>query len=218
MLAGMQLTEIEVKAAVRLGKKGDKPRSLMVTLDSPREPVLRRAKMIRRYRCWLTVFIDPDRTPKEQDEHKKLRNEFKRRKENGENIVMRDGKILQAGRRRSYLDLDALLSQAEQRKSTADLINLTSNENLTQQTTPSNANDKKNEGNNEQESKSDETSSSSDEENRHQATPSNVNDKKNDSTEGPESKPDKAGSSSEEENKQSTEQEKQSEAVGEQDH
>ena len=206
MLAGMQLTEIEVKAAVRLGKKGDKPRSLMVTLDSPREAVLRRAKMIRRYRCWLTVFIDPDRTPKEQDEHKKLREEFKRRKDNGENIVMRDGKILQAGRRRSYLDLDALISQAEQRKeSTADLINLASNENLTQQATPNNADDKKNEGSKEPESKREEARGSSEEENRQQATPSNADDKKNDSTE-------------KEENKQSPEQEKQNEAVGGQDH
>ena len=79
------------------------------------------------------MFIDPDRTPKEQEDFKKLRDEFKRRKESGENVVMREGKILQTGRRRSYLDLDHLVTQAEeQRASSINLINLVSEENLQQ--------------------------------------------------------------------------------------
>ena len=134
MLAGMQLSEIEVKVTVRLGKKnGDKPRPLLVTLSSLRDPVLRRARMVRRYKDWQRVFIDPDRTPKEQEDFKKLRDEFKRRKESGENVVMREGKILLTGRRRSYLDLDHLVTQAEeQRASSINLINLASEENLQQ--------------------------------------------------------------------------------------
>ena len=47
---------------------------------------------------------------------------------------MRGGKILVVDRRRSYLDLDSLVSQAEtQRTSSINLINLASEENLQQQ-------------------------------------------------------------------------------------
>ena len=164
LLAGMQLSRIGVKSAVRLGKKNDKPRSLMVTLDSERGPVLSRAKMIRKYKCWMKVFIDPNRTPKEQEEHKKLFDDFKKRKENGENLIFRNGKISE--RRKSYLDLNTLITQAEQRKeSTADLINLASSENLDQQASTSNAGDK-NENAKDQENKADETEGPTDGENQ----------------------------------------------------
>ena len=136
MLAAMRLQTIDVKSAVRIGKKSDdRPRPLMITLDSDREQVLRRARFIRRYKDWQTVFIDPDRTPLEQEKFKETRAEFKRRKEAGENIIMRDGKILTSSRRSSYMDLSALVSQAEERankekenpaakKSSVNLINL----------------------------------------------------------------------------------------------
>ena len=136
MLAAMRLQTIDVKSAVRIGKKSDdRPRPLMITLDSDREQVLRRARFVRRYKDWQTVFIDPDRTPLEQEKFKETRAEFKRRKEAGENIIMRDGKILTSSRRSSYMDLSALVSQAEERankekenpaakKSSVNLINL----------------------------------------------------------------------------------------------
>ena len=114
MLAAMRLTEIEVKTAIRIGKKSeDKPRPLIITLNSEREQVLRRARLIRRYKDWQNVFIDPDRTPLEQEEFRDLRAEFKKRREDGENIIMRDGKILRSTRKSSTLDLNTLLSQAE---------------------------------------------------------------------------------------------------------
>ena len=43
---------------------------------------------------WNGEFIDPDRTPKEQEKHKALRQELKRRKNAGENVKSRNGKIL----------------------------------------------------------------------------------------------------------------------------
>ena len=112
----------------------------------------------------MKVFIDPDRTPKEQEEHKKLFDDFKKRKENGENLIFRNGKISE--RRKSYLDLNTLITQAEQRKeSTADLINLASSENLDQQASTSNAGDK-NENAKDQENKADETEGPTDGENQ----------------------------------------------------
>ena len=165
LLAAMKLTEIGVKSAVRLGKKNDKPRPLLVTLDKERDQVLSRVKMIRKWKCWLKVWIDPDRTPKEQEDHKKLFEDFKKRKENGENLVFINGKISE--RRKSYLDLATLVTNAEQRKeSTADLINLASSENLTQEASTSQVDDKENENAKDKESKSDETEGSSDGENQ----------------------------------------------------
>ena len=70
-----------------------------MTLDANREQVIKRARFIRRYTDWKEVFIDPDRTPKQQEEHKSLRAEFKRRKDEGENIVFRNGKILKLARK-----------------------------------------------------------------------------------------------------------------------
>ena len=115
MLVAMRLRDIEVKAAVRMGKKTEnKSRPLMITLDSDRDQVVKKARFIRRYDCWRSVFIDPDRTPQEQEIFKETRLEFKRRKESGENVIMRDGKILKSSRRASYLDLEALVTQAQE--------------------------------------------------------------------------------------------------------
>ena len=131
MLAAMRLPKIEVKSAVRIGKKvEDKIRPLMITLDSDRDPVIKRARFIRRYKDWQKVFIDPDRTPLEQEKFKNTRAEFKRRKESGENIIMRDGKILPSSRRASNIDLDTLVSRAEERVSTEKPAEKTSSVNL----------------------------------------------------------------------------------------
>ena len=121
MLAAMRLKDIDVKSVVRLGKKSERRRSLMVTLDTERDQVLKREKFIRKYKCWQKVYIDPDRTPQEQEDFKELRAEFKRRKESGENIKMRDGKILPSSRKNSYLDLETLITQAQEQRSEANV-------------------------------------------------------------------------------------------------
>ena len=97
MLAGARLFNVNVKKAIRLGNRTDDkpgPRPLLVTLDTDREKVIKRQRFIRGFIEWNNVFIDPDRTPKEQEEHKVLRQEFKRRKDAGENVKFRNGKIL----------------------------------------------------------------------------------------------------------------------------
>jgi hypothetical protein len=58
-------------------------------LNAQREEVIKRSRFVRRYKDWARVFIDPDRTQKEQEEHKALRIEFKQRQEAGENIIFR---------------------------------------------------------------------------------------------------------------------------------
>ena len=50
----------------------------------------------------------------QQDQFKELRSEFRRRKDAGETIMMRNGEIIQATRRASFLDLDTLVSNAEE--------------------------------------------------------------------------------------------------------
>lgn len=99
MLAGMRLYRVNVEKAIRLGNRSDDkpgPRSLLVTLDGERDSVIKRERFVRKFTDWKEVFIDPDRTPKQQEEHKSLFAEFKRRKEAGENLVFRNGKILKS--------------------------------------------------------------------------------------------------------------------------
>ena len=87
---------------VRLGKKLDseKPRLLKVTLDSieTKRQVLAKAKTLRNSsRSDLKkVYVSPDLTPKERDANKKLRDELRSRREKGEEVVIRNGKIVDA--------------------------------------------------------------------------------------------------------------------------
>ena len=98
MLAdAMFLTDVKAVTARRLGApRGDgKPRSLLVNLNSERIQVLKKAGSIRQYELWENVYIDPDRTPKERQEHASMRKELQIRKRNGEtDLVIRNGIIV----------------------------------------------------------------------------------------------------------------------------
>ena len=89
---------------VRLGKKLDseKPRLLKVTLDSieTKRQVLAKAKTLRNssHSDLKKVYVSPDLTPKERDANKKLRDELRSRREKGEEVVIRNGKIVDAKR------------------------------------------------------------------------------------------------------------------------
>ena len=116
MLAGMRLLNTNVEKAIRLGNRSDDkpgPRPLLVTLNAQREEVIKRSRFVRRYKDWARVFIDPDRTQKEQEEHKALRIEFKQRQEAGENIIFRNGKILKKNTPRREVVPDTEQEQTE---------------------------------------------------------------------------------------------------------
>ena len=89
---------IRVNKAIRLGKKiANKPRLMLITLDSEdsKRELLRHATQLRSSTTWGNVYISPDLTPKEREISRKLRDELKRRREEGEvNLTIRGGKII----------------------------------------------------------------------------------------------------------------------------
>ena len=87
---------------MRLGKKTEdsstKPRLLRVTLENVevKKQILMKAKHLRDSvdGNLSKVFISPDLTPKEREANRKLREELKARRDQGENVVIRNGKIV----------------------------------------------------------------------------------------------------------------------------
>ena len=87
----------------RLGKKGTKPRPTLIQYQEAdqetRATILRNAKKLRnvnKENCISAVFVNPDLTYKEREESWKLRQELKRRRENGEELIIRRGAIVTA--------------------------------------------------------------------------------------------------------------------------
>ena len=96
---GLDVSDVTVTSAVRLGKREEgKTRLLKVGVDSVKSKrnLLQNARKLRRTEAWKKVFITPDHTPKERQVNRELREELKRRSEEGEErLVIRKGKIVQ---------------------------------------------------------------------------------------------------------------------------
>ena len=93
---GLGLEDIAIESTIRLGKREEqKTRLLRVTVESVKvkRDILQRAKKLRESEKWKKVFITPDLSPKERMRNKELREELKRRTDEGEDLVIRRGKI-----------------------------------------------------------------------------------------------------------------------------
>ena len=86
---------------IRLGKRGEneRPRPILVKLQSGREKwnILKNARNLRKctHNGMNTISIAPDLTIREREQDKKVRNELKIKKENGENDwFIKNGKLV----------------------------------------------------------------------------------------------------------------------------
>ena len=90
--------DVTVTKSFRAGRvMTERPRPLVLTLDSVdcKTEILENAYKLSHFNEWKKVYLAPDRTPKEREENKKLREELQRRKQDGEeDIVIRKGKIV----------------------------------------------------------------------------------------------------------------------------
>ena len=95
---GLGLEDVAVESTIRLGKREEeKTRLLRVTVESVKvkRSILQKAKKLRESEKWKSVFITPDLSPKERKRNKELRDELKRRTDEGEeDLVIRRGKIV----------------------------------------------------------------------------------------------------------------------------
>lgn len=90
---------VKVTNALRLGKKGDKPRLLKITMDSEQSKasVLRNCTKLRGSgvpQSLAKVFITPDMTPKEREHNKSLRAQLAEMNKNGKSFRIKNGKIV----------------------------------------------------------------------------------------------------------------------------
>ena len=89
---------VAVSKVYRVGKVvRDKPRLLIVTLDTPgvKGDVLRLAPQLRNSNSWGNIYITPDLTKGERDAARKVREELAARRSAGEtNLTIRKGKVV----------------------------------------------------------------------------------------------------------------------------
>ena len=88
---------VNIVKVVRLGQKlTTKPRSLLIQVNDEEihKQILANAPKLRFSTIWIQVYIQPDLSPKEREAHKKLYEELKKRRDNGENLIIRNGKII----------------------------------------------------------------------------------------------------------------------------
>ena len=94
--------DINVHKFFRLGRKSDsKARPLLICLTSEGEKLtlLSRAPKLRFHDQYRNVYIAPDMTRFQRTKHKKLVDELKRRKQQGEeNLIIRNGLIMKRPR------------------------------------------------------------------------------------------------------------------------
>lgn len=92
-----QFVEGSISNVFRIGKlSSTKPRLMRIVCSDVKikRDVLRQAKNLRSMPRHKTVYVNPDMTPMEQSENKRLRDEFQRRRNLGEDIIIRRGKII----------------------------------------------------------------------------------------------------------------------------
>ena len=94
---GLSDDDEHINEVLRIGKiREDRPRLLKVKCSNSkfRDTVLRHAKLLRKQKEYKNIYIDPDLTPHQQSCKKELLQEYKRRRSNGENIVIYRDRII----------------------------------------------------------------------------------------------------------------------------
>jgi len=95
----LKIDNVKVAKAVRLGaRKGSHSRLLLITMDHERSKwrILSQSTKLRASRKWKEVYICPDLTAKERELNKRLRDDLKLRRANGEkNLVIKRGQIVE---------------------------------------------------------------------------------------------------------------------------
>lgn len=96
ILDDLELCDVNIRSTRRLGKsRGDGKRLLKVEFAKKldKRNVLKRSGSLRNGR-FAGVYINPDRTPMEQKNHRKLREELRRRRQEGEDVVIFRGSVI----------------------------------------------------------------------------------------------------------------------------
>ena len=74
--------------------KGPRLIRIICSEESTKKGILRKAKQLRNIPAHSNIYINPDLTVRQREESKRLRNELKSRRSQGENVVIRNGKVV----------------------------------------------------------------------------------------------------------------------------
>lgn len=106
LASDIEVSEVTIKAAFRLGNmKEGKIRPLKIVIDNKlhRKKLLENAKHIQtKSKEYKKVIIARDLTPKQQEESKKLRAELHARRDAGEIVTIRQGKVVKLQQRPQF--------------------------------------------------------------------------------------------------------------------
>ena len=97
VLGNLDISDFEVVATHRIGKPvAGKPQLLKVIMDSveSKHEIMRKAKQLRNIQEYRQVYINPDRTPLQQLQNKELLEEWKARRDAGEQVVIFKQKVV----------------------------------------------------------------------------------------------------------------------------
>ena len=90
-------TDDSISRMHRIGRQQpDKPRLLRIVFrdEDDAKDVLYKAKELRNMPVYANIFINPDLTPSQREANKKLREEVKRRRTSGEDVIIRGNKVI----------------------------------------------------------------------------------------------------------------------------
>ena len=97
--------EINTVSVKRLGQQRGWPRLLLVVLQNEglKRQILARSPRLRQCDTWKSVFITFDLTQQKREENRRLHEELKTRRQNGEsNLIIRRGRIVVSQRTNSF--------------------------------------------------------------------------------------------------------------------
>ena len=96
VLEHLHLSIENIEYAHRLGNRltGSRPIRAVCIAATKKYEILRRSKSLRHSQTFKDIYINPDLTPLQQKESRLLRIELKQRREIGEDVMIRRGKIV----------------------------------------------------------------------------------------------------------------------------
>lgn len=98
LLSYIGCPSVDIEDVRRVGRiQSNKPRLIRIVCKSVNEKfdILRKAKLLRQNAEYRNIYINPDRTIKEQKEARELRVELKERRSNGEDVVIHRNHVVQ---------------------------------------------------------------------------------------------------------------------------
>lgn len=103
VLSTLGVSDAGINDVHRIGNPGQAGRALLkVKFDTEdtKQIVIRKSKQLRE--SYPKVYINIDRTPAQQAQHKKLRQEFKSRREIGEDVIIYKNQVVPRGSKQNF--------------------------------------------------------------------------------------------------------------------